>query len=262
MQSVLDKVKLFLFDMDGTVYVGPRAIEGAFEAVEFIKSKGRRICYLTNNSSLPTLKYIDKLARYGVSISRDEIYSSTVATIEYLKMHYPDKRVYAVATEAVRAELMDGGIHLVEDAPEVVLLTFDKELTFDKLTKLCNALFDGAAYIATHPDMVCPFEPHPLPDIGSFFNLIEGTTGRRPDVICGKPYAAMAESVMHTFGLKPEEIAMVGDRLYTDIQFGLNNGFVSILVMTGETDAQMLREYPQSPTLTLDTLADIISYIS
>ena len=261
-KDFLQNIQLYLFDMDGTVYMGPNRIEGAFETVEYLRKHGKKICFLTNNSSIPRLRYIDKLRDgYDFLINADEIYSSSTATIEYLNKHYPNKKVYVVASEAVRQEFTDGGIIFDDVAPDIVVLTFDKELTYHKLELACRFITQGAVYIATHPDMVCPFLPTDLPDIGSFILLIEGATGRRPDVICGKPYEAMGESIINKFHLSPAEIAMVGDRLHTDIRFGVNNDFTSILVLTGETTREMLATSPDHPTIVLDTLSDYVKLL-
>lgn len=225
----MSKVKLFLMDMDGTVYIGGNKIEGAFEALQFLKSKGVNICFLTNNSSRTQKQYVEKLAKMNEVYSEDEIFTSGLGTINYLNKNHKGKKVYLVGTDTIKKEFSDRGVNLVEENPDIVVLSYDTTLNYDKLCKITRFIMDGAYYIATHPDMVCPATPRDVPDVGSFMLLIEGVTGRKPDIICGKPYTIMADCIMDKFKLKPYEVAMVGDRLYTDVQFGINNKMVSIL---------------------------------
>lgn len=261
----LKQIKLFLMDMDGTVYLGPQKIPGAFEALETLRNNGRQVCFLTNNSSRSQDQYVEHLARYGFQADSDEVYTSGLATCGYLRKYYPDKRVYALATPRVREEMRRQGVRVIEgeptdvaEYPDVVVVAFDTTLTYDRLYAACRYINAGAVYVATHPDNFCPALECNMPDMGGFIAMIEKTLDRLPDVIIGKPYAPMAEAVSEKFGLAPHQIAMVGDRLYTDIRFGVDNGFAGILVMTGETTPDMLAASPIKPTLVLDTFADIL----
>lgn len=261
----LKKIKLFLMDMDGTVYIGPNKIPGAFEALETLRQNGRRVCFLTNNSSRSQDQYVEHLKRYDFEASMDEVYTSALATVGYLKKHHPGARVYVLAPPRVQAEMRRHGIDVIDgcpaerkDYPDVVVVAFDTTLTYDRLYAACRYIHAGATYVATHPDNFCPAAECNMPDMGGFIAIIEKTLDRLPDVIVGKPYAPMAEAVGEKFGLQPDEIAMVGDRLYTDIRFGVDNGFAGILVMTGETTPEMLAASPIRPTLVLDTFADIL----
>ena len=261
----LQKIKLFLMDMDGTVYVGPNPIEGAFEALETLRQNGRKVCFLTNNSSRSIEQYLHHLTRYGFVASREEMFSSTLATCGYLRHHHEGARVYAVATDEVREEMRREGVNVLnydptdpKDYPDVVVVAFDTTLTYQKVYAACRYIHAGATYIATHPDNFCPAVECPMPDLGGFIALIEKTIDKKPDVIVGKPYLPMAEEVAARFGLAPDEIAMVGDRLYTDIRFAVDHGMCGILVLTGETTKEMLADSPVKPTLVLDTFADVL----
>ena len=261
----LKQIKLFLMDMDGTVYLGPRKIPGAFEALETLRRNGKRICFLTNNSSRSQDQYIKHLTNYDFQASTDEVYTSTMATCEYLNLHHPNSRVYALATPGVREEMRRLGVNVIEgeptdrsEYPPIVVVAFDTTLTYDRLYAACRYIHAGALYVATHPDNFCPSLECNMPDMGGFIALIEKTLGVQPDVIVGKPYAPMAQAVARRAGLQPHEIAMVGDRLYTDIRFGVDNGFAGILVMTGETDRAMLEQSQVRPSLVLDTFADVL----
>lgn len=258
----INSVKLFLMDMDGTVYLGNEPIEGAFETLEYLRTHGRKICFLTNNSSRSYVSYIDKLQRvFNFHVSDDEIYTSVQATINYLNTNYKGKSIFLLAPPDVEKEFLEEGIAFDDEDPDIVVLAFDTTLTYDKVYKACKFIKNGKLYIATHPDNFCPDPICPMPDMGGFIVLIEKTIDKLPDVIIGKPYSGMAEAIRTKFGLKNEEIAMVGDRLYTDIRFGVDNGFNSILVLTGETTKDMLSESPLKPTLVLDTFADVLKHI-
>ncbi len=261
----LKQIKLFLMDMDGTVYLGPQKIAGAFEALETLRRNGRKVCFLTNNSSRSQDQYVEHLRRYDFVADQSEVYTSSLATCGYLNKHHKGAKVYALATPCVREEMRRQGVNVIEgeptertDYPDVVVVAFDTTLTYDRLYAACRYINAGATYIATHPDNFCPALECNMPDMGGFIAIIQKTLDKLPDVIVGKPYHPMAEAVGEKFGLKPNEIAMVGDRLYTDVRFGVDNGFAGILVLTGETTREMLAESTVRPTLVLDTFADIL----
>ena len=257
----MEKVKLFLMDMDGTVYVGDTKIAGAMEALLELKRRGKKVLFLTNNSSKTASDYVSKLSRMGYPATENDIYSSGEATIRFLLEQRAGKKVLLLANSAVYKQFSDAGVPLVEEGADLVVVCFDTELTYEKLTAACNCIFEGKEYVVSHPDFVCPAEPHPVPDVGSFIALIEAVTGRRPDLVIGKPYETMARHIAERYGLRPEEMAMCGDRLYTDIKFAVNSGMKSVLVLTGETTKEMLEESDVRPDLVLDTFADVLKYV-
>jgi len=261
MKKNLSDVKLFLMDMDGTVYVGDDKIAGAFEALEEIKRRGRKVLFLTNNSSKTAENYVEKLSRMGYPATEKDIFSSGEATIRFLLRERAGKKVLLLANAAVTEQFRKAGVPLAEENADLVLVCFDTELDYRKLTIACNHLFEGKEYIVSHPDFVCPANPYPIPDVGSFMALIRAVTGREPDLIVGKPYELMARYVAEDYGLRPEEIAMCGDRLYTDIKFATNNGMKSILVLTGETTREDLAASDAEPDLVLETFADVLRYL-
>lgn len=258
----INNIKLFLMDMDGTVYLGDRLIEGAFETLETLRKKGINICFFTNNSSNSHKAYIKKLAKMGFTINDREIMTSGQVTAEYILREHKGKKVFLVGTDALYDEMKSYGVPLSYDDADIVVIGFDTTLSYDRLYRACRYLLEGKFYIATHPDFVCPAPLGDMPDVGSFIMMIEGATGRKPDIICGKPYEMSALSVEKRFNLKADEIAMVGDRLYTDIKFGINNGFMSILVLTGESDREMLARSGLKPDLVLDTFKDVLKLIN
>ncbi len=257
----LEDVKLYLMDMDGTVYVGDEPIPGAMDALVTLKEKGRKVLFLTNNSSKTAEAYVAKLEKMGYAATESDVFSSGEATIDFLLKERKGKKIYLLANAAVYKQFEDAGVPLAEEGADIVVLCFDTELTYQKLVTACNYLQEGKEYIASHPDFNCPANPYPVPDVGSMIELIKGTTGRVPDLIVGKPYSVMAKCVAERFGLKPSEIAMVGDRLYTDIMFAVNNGMKSILVLTGETSKEMLDASDVRPTVVLDTFSDVLSHV-
>lgn len=254
----LKDVRLYLFDMDGTIYCEDKLIDGAVEKINEIRASGRKICFLTNNSSRNCDDYVTKLARLGIAIDLDEIYTSGNATVKYLNKHYSGKSVYLVGTDKLREQFLQGGIRLVDDCqPDLVVVGFDTTLTYEKLRRATTYLTLGATYICTHPDVNCPASPVYMPDVGSFMALIEKSCGRTPDVICGKPFKPMGEAIAEKFHLSSRQIAMVGDRLITDIQFGINNDFTSILVYSGETTRADYAKWGKTADFTLDSVKDI-----
>jgi len=257
----INKVKLFLMDMDGTVYLGDKKIEGAFEALETLRQKGKKICFFTNNSSNSHKTYIKKLEKMNFMITDKEIMTSGQVTAEYILREHKGKKVFLLATDALFDEMKSMGVQMSYDDADIVVVGFDTALSYDRLYRACRYIKEGKFYIATHPDLVCPAPLGDMPDVGSFIMLIEGATGRRPDIIAGKPYNLSALSVQKKFNLESDEIAMVGDRLYTDIKFGINNNFFSVLVLSGETDEKMYGESGLKPDLVLKSFKDILEKI-
>ena len=261
-QQKLANVKCFLLDMDGTVYLGDELIGDMKNTLNAIRASGRKIVYLTNNSSKSALTYREKLERIGIFDEKDGIYTSGMATTLHLNTHFKGKTVYLMGTEALSKEFKEAGIPLVEENADIVVVAFDTTLTYEKLCKTCDMLKKGAYFIATHPDDVCPTPGGSIPDVGSFLELIaKAANGRRPDVICGKPFEAMGVAVSQFLGLKKEELLMAGDRLHTDIMFGVNNGFFSLLVYSGEATPEDYAKSGITVDLALNSLNDIVLYL-
>lgn len=261
MNGKFSGIKAALFDLDGTVYIGGKLIPGAKEAINALRRGGIKIVYLTNNSSADAEEYACKLTRLGVLDAADEVCSSLTVGAKYLKEHNCG-RVYAVASERVKSYLEKQGIALAEDGggADTVFLTYDKELNYDKLVTANRLLYAGAKYVATHADKVCPAEGAPLPDAGSFIALFKESSGRLPDVIIGKPYPYMAEYLSEKLNLALSEMLMVGDRLYTDIAFGVNSGLKTALVLSGETTDKMYSLSDIKADIVINSIADLPEY--
>ena len=254
----LSDVKCFLLDMDGTFYLGGQLIDGSLEFIDRVLATGRDFMFLTNNSSHNAQFYVQKLAGMGLNIDRSRVMTSGEATCEKLRELYPGKRAFVLGNEFLRAEFAEAGITVDEANPEIVVIGFDTTLTYAKMQAVCDFVRAGLPYIATHPDFNCPTETGFMPDIGAIIAFIEASTGRRPDLTVGKPNTGIVEAVLRRTGLRTDELAMVGDRLYTDIETGLRSGMLSILVMSGETTEQMLSDSLIRPDLTFGRLSDMI----
>lgn len=259
--ELIERTKAFLLDMDGTIYFDDAPIGDMKNTLAAMRKAGKKLVYFTNNSSKTPDEYVMKLKRIGLWEGGDEVYTSAMATAEYLRDFYPDKKVYVVATDAVREEFASYGIRLTEESPDVCVLAYDTTLTFEKLRKINKYIVEGAYYIATHPDDVCPSKDVFPPDVGSFISLLRTSSGKGPDLICGKPYTTMGDCVKRKLRLKEDEVCMVGDRLHTDIRFGVNNGFHTILVMSGETTEEIRENSPDRAECVLESLNEIVKYL-
>ena len=249
---------LFLLDMDGTLYLGDEVFPGAVDFIRTLEASGRGYIYLTNNSSRTREEYVEKLTRLGLFGAEDDVYTSAHAAATYLGAHHAGEKAYVLATDAVKEELRAQGVRLTEESPDVCLLAYDTQLTFAKMKKFNEFLATGAAFIATHPDDVCPTDGVPMPDVGSFLALFERSSGRRPDVICGKPFTVMGACIAQKYRVPAARTCMVGDRMHTDIRFGNANGMRALLVLSGETTQTSMRNFPDKPDLVLASLAEIL----
>ncbi len=251
----LDDIKLFVLDMDGTFYLGERLLEGSLGFLEKLAGTGREFLFFTNNASRNSAFYVRKLANMGCVVDERDIITAGDVTIKFLNENYPGAKVYLVGTEFLRESFIKGGIELVEDEPDIVVFSFDTTLTYEKIYKSCTFIRNGAVFIATHPDFNCPTENGGfLPDCGSMCAMIEASTGVKPRYL-GKPYRETADIIRLVTGRKDNEIAFVGDRLYTDIATGVNNGMAGILVLSGETKLEDVEGSQIKPDFIFENLA-------
>ena len=261
---MLKNHKLFLFDMDGTLYIGNRLFDFTKTLLERIRAKGCRYLFVTNNSSKSVDAYIEKLANFGISATEDDFVTSSQATAYYLQLHHPGKKLYVCGTESLKAELIKGGFALTEDLAQVecIVMGYDTELTYGKLVDICKLLFTqpDIPYIATHPDYKCITEFGSVPDIGAMYEMIWRATGKWP-VVVGKPQPLIPELAMKKCGCAREETVFVGDQMDTDIPCGLNAGVTTLLVMTGETTIEMVEAAPRKPTMVLKNAGEILNMI-
>ncbi len=233
--SNLKNKKLFLLDMDGTIYLDNDLFDGTVDFLEYVKSIGGRYMFLTNNSSKSVDKYIEKLASLGIESEACDFLTSVNATVLYLKKK-DYKKIYAFGTKSFCEQLADAGFNIttkLEDDIDCICMGNDTELTFQKLEDACILLGRGVDYIATNPDWVCPTWYGYVPDCGSVAEMLYNATKRRP-VFIGKPQPEMALLAMEETGFSKEETVILGDRLYTDIACGVNAGISTVFVLSGE----------------------------
>ncbi len=253
---MIEDVSGFVIDMDGTVYIGGEVIPGATEFIGFLRSKGIPFVFLTNNSSRSRGYYLEKVRDMGLDASIENILTSAVATERFLLDQRPGKRVYVLATPEVQDEMREAGIPLTEEDPDIVLLTFDRTITFDKINKAYSFIMAGAELVATHPDHLCPTEGGYDVDIGAFICMFEYLTGRKATVV-GKPNPLMLDMAAAEMGAERESTVMVGDRLYTDMRMAQDCGIRSILVLSGETTEEDLRGSSMRPTYVVGSVGEI-----
>lgn len=262
-ENKINNINLFLFDMDGTLYLGNKLFEFTPLLLETIKKKGKKYLFLTNNSSKSVKDYVKKLAGLGIEATEDDFLTSSMATSYYLKKHHQGATLYVCGTESLKEELRSEGFEVSEDISKTdcIVMGNDTELTFKKLEDVCKLLLSrDIPYIATNPDYVCPTEYGSVPDCGSVCDMIFNATAKRPIVI-GKPTPLMPILAMEKYGVSPENTAVVGDRIYTDVKSGLNAGALSILVLSGETTASILEKSEDKPNLVLSDCSKIIPHI-
>lgn len=257
MNSLKNK-KLFLLDMDGTIYIDTQLFDGTLEFLEYVKKIGGRYIFLTNNSSKSVDKYIEKLANLGIESTADDFLTSVNATVKYLSgKNY--KKIYAFGTESFCAQLTQSALPVttqLEDDIDCLCMGFDTELSFKKLEDACILLGRGVDYIATNPDWVCPTWYGYVPDCGSVSEMLYNATKRRP-LFIGKPQSAMVELAIEKTGFKKEEAIVVGDRLYTDIACGVNAGISSAFVLSGEGTLKDLEESDVKPEFVFENIKEL-----
>lgn len=261
---MLKNHKLFLFDMDGTLYIGNRLFDFTKELLEKIRLKGNRYLFVTNNSSKSVEAYIDKLSKFGIEASEEDFVTSSQATAYYLNLYHENSMLYVCGTESFKEELRKNGFRITENLDEVdcIVLGYDTELTYKKMEDICQLLCSkkDIPYIATHPDYKCITEFGSVPDIGGMIEMIYYPTKRRP-VIVGKPEAYIPQLAMKKCGCTKEETVFVGDQLDTDIPCGMNAGVTTLLVMTGESTQEMVDALEKKPTMVLKNAGEILEMI-
>ena len=259
----LKNKKLFLLDMDGTIYLDNNLFDGTLDFLEYVKSCGGRYIFLTNNSSKGVDAYVKKLEGLGISATAEDFLTSTDATVCHLK-EKGYKKIYALGTKSFISQLKAEGLYTVETLEEGIdclCISNDTELTFKKLEDACILLGRGVDYIATNPDWVCPTSYGYVPDCGSFAEMLYRATKRRPKFI-GKPEPDMAHLAMEKAGFSREETVLMGDRLYTDIACGVNAGISTIFVLSGEGTLADVEESDAKPEFVFENIKKLYEKLS
>ena len=257
-EDILSQVECFALDMDGTIYLGEQWIDGAKEFLAQIEESGRNYVFLTNNSSKNAAVYVEKLGQMGLTVGEEKIITSGQAAIYYLKKHFPESRVFLLGNPLLKEEFVQAGICLEEEHPDVVVTAFDTSLDYAKLCRVCDHVRAGIPYIATHPDYNCPTEDGFIPDVGAIHAFIHASAFRYPDRIIGKPNEDIIEYLTTRVKTERAHIAMVGDRLYTDIVAGRNHGLKSVLVLSGEASMEDVKVSETVPHLIFQSVREMI----
>lgn len=263
MDMLLKNKKLFLLDMDGTIYIEQTLIPGAKEFLDALLKQKKRYVFLTNNSSKGTEAYLKKLHALGITADESNIFTSGMATALYIIENNLPKNLYVVGTNSFKKQLEEYGLNVVEniDSAKLVIVGFDTELTYEKLTDACELISRGTQYIATNPDLVCPIADGKfIPDCGAICNMIESATNKKP-LFIGKPRKEMVEIVAKKEKIDLEDIVIIGDRLYTDVACGINAGITSAVVLTGETKKEHLKDTSFPPDFVFDSIDDLYKII-
>ena len=256
----LSKKKLFLLDMDGTIYLDDFLFDGTEDFLKTVRQIGGRYLFLTNNSSRGLDAYLQKMERLGIPAEEKDFLTSSDATIRVLTQEFPGQKVYVMGTESLKDQLRKAGICVtdrLEDGIEVLLAGFDRELTFQKLEDACILLGRGVRFLATNPDWVCPTSYGYVPDCGSMCEMLWHATGLKPRVI-GKPQPDMVYLALEKSGFQADEAVLIGDRLYTDIACGLNAGIDSVFVLSGEGKRSDIEEMNIRPTWVASDIKEIL----
>ena len=260
LQERLGRIRHVALDMDGTIYMGMTLFDYTRPFLQRLRELGITYSFLTNNPSTSIADYLHKLEGMGIEATEEEMYTTALATIDYIRSHYPEaRRLYLLGTPSMIGEFERAGFEATtdsaDDRPDVVVVAFDKTLEYSRLCRAAWWVQQGLPYIATNPDRVCPTDlPTVLVDCGSICKCIEHATGRRPDIVLGKPDPNMLTGVQSRYGVRPDEVAMVGDRIYTDIEMAHNAGAFGVLVLSGETTLEIADEAPRQPDLIADSI--------
>jgi NagD protein len=261
MSADLAAIRHVVLDMDGTIYLGGTLFDATLPFLATLRELGVGYSFVTNNCSHGRREYVERLRGMGIEAGAESVITSAQATVHYLRTQLPDvRRVFVLGTAGLVEDLRGEGYEAVEEEPQAVVVGFDTQVNYEQLCRTAWWISRGLAYVATHPDRVCPTDrPTVLPDCGAICALLESATGRRPDAVCGKPAPMMLEEVMDRHGLAPPEVAMVGDRLYTDVRMAKDAGAVAVLALSGEAKADEARALPveQRPDVIVQDVGEL-----
>ena len=256
----LRRIRHVALDMDGTIYMGKSLFDCTKPFLASLREMGITYSFLTNNPSRSIDDYLRKLAALGIEATADEMYTTSLAAIDYIRDRYPSaRRLFLLGTPSMISEFEKAGFESTaddpDDVPDAVVAAFDMTLSYGRLCRAAWWVSQGLPYIATNPDRVCPTDQRVvLVDCGSICKCIEHATGRRPDITLGKPDPNMLSGILSRHGLQPYEIAMVGDRIYTDVQMAHNAGAMGVLVLSGETTLDVADKADPQPHITADSI--------
>lgn len=266
--EALKKVRHIALDMDGTIYNGNTLFPFTIPFLAKLKKWGIGYSFLTNNPTKSASDYVQHLKELKIPVEFENMYTSAQATIDYLHLHHPEyKRLFILGTPSMIAEFESAGFvstsESASDVPDAVIVSFDKSLVYNRLCRAAWWIQQKLPYIATNPDRVCPTDqPTVLVDCGSLISCLAHATDRRPDVVIGKPDPRMLYCIMERLNLRADEVAMIGDRIYTDVKTALNAKSLGILVLSGETTMDVVRQSVEKPTLIAQDLSEVEKWLS
>ncbi len=259
--SSLARKKLFLFDMDGTIYLENDLFDGVLELLDEIERRGGRYVFITNNSSKSVVDYVKKVNRLGITkADAENFFTSAQTAMLVLKEKHANELIYVQGTQSFVEGLKEGGLNVTEEYDEnakAILVGFDTELNFQKMLKTSKMLGLDIPYYATNPDWVCPVEFGYVPDCGSMCFGYHKATGRMPEYM-GKPNPTIINAVMKKFGATKEQTVVLGDRLYTDVASGVNAGVDTVCMLCGESTVKDVEESEVKPTYVIKDITSLL----
>ena len=257
LDKTLAGIKTIFLDLDGTIYLGDNLIEGSLDFLSRLDEAGIKRFFLSNNSSRSVKQYVTKLHAMDIPATEDDVLLSTHDLLSWLEKEGV-KETYLVGTEGMQDMLQDSGIETKSTNPQYVVLGYDTEITYEKLSTASILMHRGVPLVVSHPDMVCPSPDGGLPDTGAYMALFEATTGRSAMHVAGKPNAGMILHKVEELGLSPDECAMVGDRLYTDMEMAIKANCVSVLVLSGEATIEDLHNSGKDVSVVVDSVDSLL----
>jgi len=254
--------KGFIFDLDGTIYLGDQLIPGAERVVRRLRENKRKVVFLSNKPLQTRKDYASKLTQLGIPTQPDEVINSTFVMVNYLKRIAPQARLFAVGEVPFVEELKRAGFHITDEPKEIeyVVVAFDRTFDYHKLNIAFQAIKLGAHFVATNPDRTCPVEGGEIPDCAGMIAAIEAVTEKKVEVIVGKPSPIMIQAALDLMGLMPEDCILIGDRVETDIKMGKDSGIATGIVLTGVTDEKTLEGFKHTsiqPDFVFQSIADV-----
>lgn len=261
--GTLGRLRHVILDLDGTLYLDEQLFDDSRPFLAALHGCRIGYTFITNNNVRSRGEYIAFMRDLGVDATVDSLYTSAHATIDYVRRHFPDIcRPFVLGTEGLKDEFREAGFDVVDDSPDAVVIGFDRTLTYPRLSQAAYWLSLGLPYLATHPDRICPTRQRTvLPDCGALCALLESATGRQPDAIPGKPNPAMLAGIMQRNGVGPADVALIGDRLYTDMKMARLAGVLAVLTLTGETTLEQAANATVKPDLVVANLGELASLI-
>lgn len=270
----LQKIAGFIFDLDGTIYLGESALPGSIELISKLRDQGKKAIFVTNKPLKPRQEYAAKLSHLGIPTQPEDVITSAYVLGCHLLKTHPEFKIYVIGEESLREELRCYGLHVLNEYIEqddqlvidpigvdAVVVALDRTLNYRKINTAYQALLHGARFFATNPDKTCPMPGGGIPDAGATIAALEYITGKKLELLAGKPSKLMIDVAMQVTNLPPDRCIMVGDRLDTDIRMGYEAGMMTAVVLTGTTTRVQAEQATPKPDLILENVGELIKYL-